>query len=173
MHESRARIGRCQAYRAIHRRLDIQRCATITLTQETHISTSCTLDLGQLALKYSEMVTSITSYVHSGTSCVLVGTSVLRPGENEARSGRILVFKAHSETRMFRLESSKSVEGGVASIKQLKQRIIACISYGVCPLSLLRICMWSRLMLFRFIFSIWQRMGWVLATWSPSGSGVT
>ncbi|KAF8606903.1 hypothetical protein BDV93DRAFT_520522 [Ceratobasidium sp. AG-I] len=88
-------------------------------------------DLGRFELKHGEIVTSIAAYTHSELSCVLVGTAIFRPGENEARSGRILAFKANPETGMFRMESSKNVEGEVASIKQLRQRIIACINYGV------------------------------------------
>lgn len=82
--------------------------------------------------------------------------TILRPGENEAQSGRIPAFKAHLEIQMFRLESSKSVEGGLASIKQLKQKIIACISYGVCPLSPSRTFMWNRLML---LIDVYFRFG--------------
>ena len=67
------------------------------------------LDLGQVKLKYSEMVTSMTSYAHDGTSCVLVGTGILSSGENEPQAGRIIVFKADSETGMFKLEGSKEV----------------------------------------------------------------
>lgn len=73
----------------------------------------------------------MTSYAHDGTSCVLVGTGILSSGENEPQAGRIIVFKADSETGMFKLEGSKEVDGAVSSIKQLKGRIIAAINYGV------------------------------------------
>jgi hypothetical protein len=87
--------------------------------------------MGQIKLKYSEMVTSITTYTQGSTSCVLVGTGILMAGENEPRSGRIIVFKVDPEHSIFKLATSKDVDGAVSSIKQLKGRIIAAINYGV------------------------------------------
>lgn len=88
-------------------------------------------DLGQIRLRYSEMVTSVTTYTHGGTSCVLIGTGVIGPAENEPQSGRIVVFKAEPGSPMFKLVTSKEVDGAVSSIKQFKERIIAAINYGV------------------------------------------
>jgi hypothetical protein len=91
-------------------------------------------DLGQVKLNYMEGIMSVAPYTHAGTSCILVGTGVHHDEEQEARSGRILVFKANAETRTFKLEFSKDVEAGVSSIKQLKQRIIVAINDRVCRL---------------------------------------
>jgi hypothetical protein len=85
-------------------------------------------DLGQVKLQYMEEIMSVAPYTHAGTSCILVGTGIYRDGEQEARSGRILVFRANAETRMFKLDFSKEVEAGVSSIKQLKQRIVVAIN---------------------------------------------
>ncbi|KAG9120684.1 hypothetical protein FRC07_003723 [Ceratobasidium sp. 392] len=85
-------------------------------------------DLGQVKLQYQEVVYSIAPYSYAGESCILVGTGTIHVGENEARNGRIMLFKADAKTRTFKLENKKDVEGQVSSIKQFKQRIIAAVN---------------------------------------------
>ncbi|KAG8742174.1 hypothetical protein FRC10_001930 [Ceratobasidium sp. 414] len=93
-------------------------------------------DLGQAKLQYRESVSSVAPYTYAGDSCILVGTGTIHTGENEAHTGRIMVFKADAETRMLKLQYSKEVEGQVSSIKQFKQRIIAAINDRVCVFDL-------------------------------------
>ncbi|CAE6468853.1 unnamed protein product [Rhizoctonia solani] len=88
-------------------------------------------DLGQHKLKYSEIITSIGIYSHGANSFILGGTAVITPGESEPLSGRIIIFGKDEETLMIKFQASKDVEGGVSSIKQLGERIIAAVGHGV------------------------------------------
>ncbi|KAG8686342.1 hypothetical protein FRC09_014193, partial [Ceratobasidium sp. 395] len=64
-------------------------------------------DIVQVKLEYQEQVCSMAPYSYDGELCMLVGTGTIHPDENEAQSGRIMVFKADAKTRMFSLEYSK------------------------------------------------------------------